>query len=180
MKGADVTQVWNHPPNWPTVPKEWEPPPGWEPEYSWGPAPAGWQFWVESRPGVARQRSGARRAFRAIRYLGLIVLLLSAVARWDLHRAHGASSSTLETGPEASLRICHEQVDKQLESPATAKYSDDRLLSVVNNGRTYSRSGNVDSDNRLGVPLRSFWLCQVTADAQGRQYTVDDVKVSGP
>jgi hypothetical protein len=80
----------------------------------------------------------------------LLPLLLVALAGCSAQSDSGVS-------PKDAVRdVCHQSVSDHLASPSTAKFTD---LETYQSGTNWHATGDVDSENALGVTVRSGWTC---------------------
>lgn len=73
-----MTRRFFAPPNWPSMPKDWQPYSGWNPDPAWGQAPYQWEFWREEDddPDLAHRGS----AYYALFALALSICTVLGVA----------------------------------------------------------------------------------------------------
>lgn len=76
-----------------------------------------------------------------------------------------ADSAQKDTAKE----VCHNAVKLQLQSPATADFSDER---VHHTGDDIAVVGHVDSENGFGALLRSTFSCETVVDVGEGTVTV--------
>ncbi|TCB97720.1 hypothetical protein E0H26_11750 [Micromonospora zingiberis] len=69
--------------------------------------------------------------------------------------------------------MCEEFIERRLKAPKTAEYSGTQ---TAKNGAEYTVSGAVDSENALGVALRSEYTCVVRSDGDDK-WTLVDLKL---
>lgn len=90
-----------------------------------------------------------------------------------------------QTGPSASTQRgvaylrCKSAVEDKLIAPATAQFPAINEVVYEKEGSIHRFTGQVDSENRLGVPIRLTFICNIEENAEGA-FRVDDVLVLEP
>jgi hypothetical protein len=83
---------------------------------------------------------------------------------------------TRDAGPEGSspaIAACRDAVRRDLKTPATARFSEDRI--VEQTGATHYVHGVVDAQNSFGATLRNRYEC--IANQDGDRWTVANVSL---
>lgn len=70
--------------------------------------------------------------------------------------------------------MCEQFIERELKAPKTAEYSGTK---TSKNGAEYTVVGAVDSENALGVALRSEYTCVIRSDGDDK-WTLVDLKLS--
>jgi hypothetical protein len=88
-----------------------------------------------------------------------------------------------ERDPETAARFayldCKRAVEGYLVAPTTANFIDEESdISLLTDG-TYVVTGQVDSENRLGVPLRMAFSCKAIP-TENSKFIIEDVLVLEP
>ncbi len=85
-------------------------------------------------------------------------LALAAIGGGLAYALRGPAEAAAAPG---SIAACQDAVRKQLRSPATAKFSEDRVVEEV--GATHYVHGVVDAQNGFGATVRNKYECIATA-----------------
>lgn len=108
---------------------------------------------------------------------GTIIAAAIVVLCLGIGVAAGVKNSS---GPDAPDQydakvMCRTFVERQLKSPSTAEYSDE---TAANTGtRTWTVTGNVDSQNSFGAQVRSVFRCEMTVSEDYETWTPVSVTV---
>lgn len=76
---------------------------------------------------------------------------------------------------DAAIAACRDYVSDNLKSPSSAKFSRESVERNLDDASTWTASGAVDSENALGVSIRTVFVCKVLEGAGG-DMTVEDAK----
>jgi hypothetical protein len=85
----------------------------------------------------------------------------------------GAYALSRPEPADGSITACQDAVREQLKTPATAKFSEDRV--VEQSGATFYVHGIVDAENSFGATLRNRYQC--IANQSGTRWQVVDVSL---
>jgi hypothetical protein len=92
----------NPPPNWPTLPEDWEPDHDWSPDPGWGPAPVGWTLWHRERRAAWLLRHRRSAGLGSAVALTLLVALAGPPSSGTLTEAAPAVPAEADAVPPAS------------------------------------------------------------------------------
>lgn len=116
-----------------------------------------------------------------LKVLGIVVVL--AVIIWAI--TPQGSRSGNPPGPSASTQRgvaysrCKTAVEGELVAPATAEFPAINEVAYEKEGTIHRFTGEVDSENRLGTPIRLAFICNIEENTEGA-FRVDDVLVLEP
>lgn len=117
------------------------------------------------------------------RNIAIALLVVVAVA-WATGLLRPNAAGTAANGGNRMQSLlayerCKEAVEGQLVAPQTAQFADYGGVIVEKEGRIHRFTGQVDSENRLGVPLRLTFTCAIEENEEGA-FRVNSAAVAEP
>lgn len=105
---------------------------------------------------------------RLMGWIGVgVVVLLGVFGVVALMNRGGAAVPSASGQSRTAYEVCKRGIEGQLVAPATAVFPAYDGVVAEREGQTHRFTGEVDSENRMGVPIRATFVCAVEESADG-------------